>query len=109
MKYYSIKGAMPEKGGVYFVCTKDRKVIYIGKAFRLRARFSSHNRMKDFIAYDACYIYVLFIDNKDIAIKYETFYIRKYRPILNKTLTRIKRRENNSSAIELNPFTLEPL
>lgn len=72
---------LPNKAGVYIVCTDSNQVIYVGKTKSIRERHQSHERFKDFLKHKATKICFDISDpNIDVL---ELKYIKYYNPPLN--------------------------
>lgn len=72
------KKYFPEISAIYFVFTGD-ELIYIGRAINLRKRFAEHEKFKG-LNIEKLHVYWLPTEDLDI----ECFYIKKFRPLLNK-------------------------
>lgn len=72
----------PLMPGVYFYSDENHEVIYVGKTVCLHDRHNSHVWQKD-IPGAVYYQYAVLTDMADVDI-YETYYINKFLPKLNK-------------------------
>ena len=77
--------------GVYFLYNENDDIIYIGKSSNLDKRIKTSFRLKD-----AEYVRVAEVKNKIDATIYESYYIAKFKPILNKYYS-----DFNSSSLKL--------
>ena len=75
--------APPFISGVYFYYDENEKVIYVGKSKCLRERFLQHRQAHD-VPGAKYYKYAVVFDPVDMDI-YETYYINRIKPPLNKS------------------------
>lgn len=85
---------VPLSSGVYRYHDELGEVIYVGKSNRLRDRFAQHRTAKD-VPGARFYSYAVVDDPVDMDI-YETYYINKLLPVLNKA-----KRFRDTSRIEV--------
>jgi len=79
---YSWRSALPLYSGVYFVLSETDELLYIGKAFNLRYRWSQHHKEAELASFKPSKICWLKIDLEALSAV-ESSLINAFRPKLN--------------------------
>jgi hypothetical protein len=79
------KASFACKPCVYFVLNKENQVVYVGKAQNSKARWQNHEKTKSLAPAENFRIAFFFAD-KELIHFYEAFFIKKFSPVLNKTI-----------------------
>ena len=80
---------MPEKPGIYIYRDKDKNVIYVGKAKKLKRRVSSyfnnsyHTVKTEKLVENICDLEYIVTDSEEEALILECNFIKRYRPKYN--------------------------
>lgn len=93
--FLSQRDSLPECPAVYFNFDSKNRVLYVGKATNLLARWKNHHRQEQLnrinwrnqikIAWLSC------PNNSDVLTITETYFIELYQPLLNRTPVPAKR------------------